>query len=33
MPGMLQVSFGATTELGTDTKSLEIQEDGKVILN
>jgi hypothetical protein len=33
MPGMLQVSFGATTELGSDTKSLEIQEDGKVILN
>ena len=33
MPGMLQVSFGATTELATDTKSLEIQEDGKVILN
>ena len=33
MPGMLQVSFGATTDLGTDTKSLEIQEDGKVILN
>ena len=33
MPGMVQVSFGATTELATDTKSLEIQEDGKVILN
>ncbi|MEG4291257.1 hypothetical protein Q5692_21850 [Microcoleus sp. C2C3] len=33
MPGMLQVSFGATTDLATDTKSLEIQEDGKVILN
>ena len=33
MPGMLQVSFGATTELAADTKSLEIQEDGKVILN
>ncbi|MEG4344980.1 hypothetical protein QUB70_17020 [Microcoleus sp. A003_D6] len=33
MPGMLQVSFGATTDLGVDTKSLEIQEDGKVILN
>jgi len=33
MPGMLQVSFGATTELTADTKSLEIQEDGKVILN
>jgi len=33
MPGMLQVSFGATTELATDTKSLEIQEDGKVVLN
>ncbi|MBE9186175.1 hypothetical protein IQ270_16150 [Microcoleus sp. LEGE 07076] len=33
MPGMLQVSFGATTDLGTDTKSLEIQEDGRVFLN
>jgi hypothetical protein len=33
MPGMLQVSFGATTELAADTKSLEIQEDGKVVLN
>ncbi|MEG4348783.1 hypothetical protein QUA70_07315 [Microcoleus sp. LAD1_D5] len=33
MPGMLQVSFGATTELDADTKSLQIQEDGKVILN
>ena len=33
MPGMLQVSFGATTEVAADTKSLEIQEDGKVILN
>ncbi|MEG4249650.1 hypothetical protein [Microcoleus sp. Pol10D4] len=33
MPGMLQVSFGATTELEADTKSLQIQEDGKVILN
>ena len=33
MPGMLQVSFGATTDLAADTKSLEIQEDGKVILN
>jgi len=32
-PGMLQVSFGATTDLGADTKSMEIQEDGKVILN
>ncbi|MCC3432814.1 MAG: hypothetical protein JGK08_23285 [Microcoleus sp. PH2017_04_SCI_O_A] len=32
-PGMLQVSFGATTDLGVDTKSMEIQEDGKVILN
>ncbi|MEG4800797.1 hypothetical protein QUB63_13895 [Microcoleus sp. ARI1-B5] len=33
MPGMLQVSFGATTDLGADTKSLEIQEDGRVFLN
>lgn len=33
MQGMLQVSFGATTDLGTDTKSLEIQEDGRVFLN
>ncbi|MBW3586222.1 MAG: hypothetical protein KY448_10390 [Cyanobacteria bacterium 0813] len=33
MPGMLQVSFGATTELGVDTKSLQIQEDGRVFLN
>jgi hypothetical protein len=32
-PGMLQVSFGATTDLGADTKSMEVQEDGKVILN
>lgn len=32
-PGMLQVSFGATTDLGVDTKSMEVQEDGKVILN
>ncbi|WP_293132164.1 hypothetical protein [Microcoleus sp. bin38.metabat.b11b12b14.051] len=32
-PGMLQVSFGATTDLGADTKSLEIQEDGRVFLN
>jgi len=31
--GMLQISFGATTDLGADTKSLEIQEDGKVFLN
>ncbi len=33
MPGMLQVSFGATTDLGADTKSMEIQEDGRVFLN
>ncbi|MEG4004597.1 hypothetical protein QUA41_03855 [Microcoleus sp. Pol11C1] len=33
MPGMLQVSFGATTEVAADTKSLEIQEDGRVFLN
>ena len=33
MQGMLQVSFGATTDLGVDTKSMEVQEDGKVILN
>ncbi|NJK67031.1 MAG: hypothetical protein HC789_15950 [Microcoleus sp. CSU_2_2] len=33
MAGMLQVSFGATTDLGVDTKSMEVQEDGKVILN
>ncbi|MEG5057276.1 hypothetical protein QUB60_07385 [Microcoleus sp. A2-C5] len=33
MQGMLQVSFGATTDLGADTKSLEIQEDGRVFLN
>jgi hypothetical protein len=33
MPGMLQVSFGATTDLGADTKSMEVQADGKVILN
>ncbi len=33
MPGMLQVSFGATTDLGADTKSLEVQEDGRVFLN
>ncbi|MBE9161889.1 MULTISPECIES: hypothetical protein [Microcoleaceae] len=33
MPGMLQVSFGATTDLSSDTKSLEIQEDGRVFLN
>ena len=32
-PGMLQISFGATTDLGADTKSLEVQEDGKVFLN
>ncbi len=31
--GMLQINFGATTDLGADTKSLEIQEDGKVFLN
>ncbi|PHX56126.1 hypothetical protein CP500_006980 [Tychonema bourrellyi FEM_GT703] len=31
--GMLQISFGATTDLGADTKSLEVQEDGKVFLN
>lgn len=33
MPGMLQVSFGATTDLGADTKSMEVQEDGRVFLN
>jgi hypothetical protein len=32
-PGMLQVSFGATTDLGADTKSMEVQEDGRVFLN
>ena len=32
-PGMLQVNFGATTDLGVDTKSMEIQEDGRVFLN
>ena len=32
-PGMLQVSFGATTDLGTDTKSMDVQEDGRVFLN
>ena len=32
-PGMLQVSFGATTELGADTKSMDVQEDGRVFLN
>ncbi|TAD90514.1 MAG: hypothetical protein EAZ78_17440 [Oscillatoriales cyanobacterium] len=31
--GMLQITFGATTDLGADTKSLEVQEDGKVFLN
>ncbi len=31
--GMLQISFGVTTDLGADTKSLEVQEDGKVFLN
>jgi hypothetical protein len=31
--GMLQVNFGVTTDLGADTKSLEVQEDGKVFLN
>ncbi|MEG4320409.1 MULTISPECIES: hypothetical protein [unclassified Microcoleus] len=31
--GMLQVNFGATTDLGVDTKSMEIQEDGRVFLN
>ncbi|WP_293334633.1 MULTISPECIES: hypothetical protein [unclassified Microcoleus] len=31
--GMLQVNFGATTDLGIDTKSMEIQEDGRVFLN
>jgi hypothetical protein len=31
--GMLQVNFSVTTDLGTDTKSLEVQEDGKVFLN
>lgn len=32
-PGMLQIYFGVTTDLGADTKSLEVQEDGKVFLN
>ena len=32
-PGMLQVNFGTTTDLGIDTKSMEVLEDGKVILN
>ncbi|MGL5063559.1 MAG: hypothetical protein ACRC62_26550 [Microcoleus sp.] len=32
-PGMLQVSFGATTDLGADTKSMEVQGDGRVFLN
>jgi len=32
-PGMLQVSFGATTDLGADTKSMDVQEDGRVFLN
>lgn len=29
-PGLLQVSFGATEDLSLDTKSLNIQEDGRV---
>lgn len=32
-PGFLQVSFGATTDLGTDTKSMNVQADGGVFLN
>ncbi|HLO48279.1 MAG TPA: hypothetical protein VK211_07655 [Kamptonema sp.] len=32
-PGFLQVSFAATTDLGSDTKSMNVQADGGVFLN